>query len=232
VQERVSDLVTMRTFVLAHAFGAVEQQSGAALADVEALFACARHLEQQDVLFASMMALDMAGSALTLCDAMLAVRGERAAGAAVLRRALAAVEARTRGRSGPKQLAERAVADARKLLALANEKESENVEALRAAQTRAIELLEELVRPLREATAGDSEKVLTETEAAVTKLKEKYDPKQQKKLLESGSGEALAALLATLVAPNASGLFQQWEEHGAALAKTTKALQARLREAR
>lgn len=232
VQERISDLVTMRTFVLAHAFRAVETQPGTALADLEALFACACHLEQQDVLFASLMAMNMAGSALTLCDAMLAVRGEHAAEASVLRRALAALEARTRGRSGPKQLAERAVADARKLLALASEEENKNVEAFRAAQARAIELIEELVRPLREATVGDSEKVLKATEAAVTELKEKYDPKQKEKLLESGSGEALAALLATLVAPNASGLFQQWEEHGEALAKTTKALRARLREAR
>ncbi|MGC6489373.1 MAG: hypothetical protein ACON4Z_17130, partial [Planctomycetota bacterium] len=60
----------------------------------------------------------------------------------------------------------------------------------------------------------------------------KYDPKQQKKLLESGSGEALAALLATLVAPDAARLFDQWEQHGAALEQTAQALRDRLRELR
>ena len=232
VQERTSDLVTMRTFVLAHAFRVVEMQPGAALADLEALFASARHLEQQDSLFAQLLAMDMARSALRICDAMLAVREEHAAGATVLRRALAAVEAHARKRSGPKRLAELSVADARKLLSLAYEEEVKDREAFRAAQTRAIALIEELVRPMSEATVGDGEKVDLAATAAIHALKKKFDPKQQMQLLESGSGEALAALLATLVAPNASGLFRQWEEHGEALEKATKALRARLREVR
>lgn len=232
VQDRVSDFTTIQTFVLAHAFRVVETQPGTALADLEALCACARHLEQQGGLHASLIAMSYTGSALKICDAMLAVRGEHAPEASILRRALAAVEARARGRSTPKQLAERAVADARSLLALMNEEEVKNAEAIRAAQTRAVAMLEELVRPLREGAVGDGEKVDKAALAAIAALKEKFDPKQQQKLLESGSGEALAALLALLVAPNASVLFHQWEEQGEALAKTTKALRARLREDR
>ena len=232
VQERQSDLVTMRTFVLAHAFRVVEMQPGAALADLEALFASARHLEQQGSLFAQLVAMDMARSALRICDAMLAVREEHAARATVLRRAIAAVEAHARRRSGPKRLAELSVADARKLLSLAYEEEAKDREAFRAAQTRAIALIEELVRPMSKATVGDGEKVDLAATAAINALKKQFDPEQHMKLLESGSGDALAALLATLVAPNASGLFRQWEEHGEALEKATKALRARLREAR
>ena len=232
VQERTSDLVTMRTFVLAHAFRVVEMQPGAALADLEALFASARHLEQQDSLFAQLLAMDMARSALRICDAMLAVREEHAARATVLRRAIAAVEAHARRRSGAKRLAELSVADARKLLSLAYEEEAKDREAFRAAQTRAIALIEELVRPMSKATVGDGEKVDLAATAAINALKKQFDPEQHMKLLESGSGDALAALLATLVAPNASGLFRQWEEHGEALEKATKALRARLREVR
>lgn len=232
VQDRASDFVAMRTFVLAHAFRVAKTQPGSALADLEALFACARHLEQQDVLFASLLAMEMAGAALTLCDAMFAASGERPAEATLLRRALAAVEARARTRSDPRRLAERAVADARSMLALMNEHQEQNVEAIRVAQTRAIELVEKLVRPLREATVGDREKVRKAHDAAILALKGKFDPRQQEKLLESGSGDALAALLATLVAPNAPGLFEQWERRGEALANTIKTLRARLRDAR
>ena len=115
VQERVADFRALQTFVVAHAFTVVASRPEVAVSDVEALFACARHLEQQPGLFAALLATDFADGAARVCDAIAAAPVEPATRRAILQRALTALEARERTRSDPPKLAARAIADADKL---------------------------------------------------------------------------------------------------------------------
>lgn len=227
VQDRVSDFVTMGTFLSAHAWSVLETQPGAALADLEALLSCARHLESQESLWSALMAASQADSALALAEALLSVRGEAAAKPPILRRALAAVEARARSRANPSQLADRSIEDARAMLALQQEDGAQNAAAITAAKDRAIEMLQELLAPMRAAKAGDVEKVRVATERLVAELKSKYDGKKASEVAANGVGEALAAVLATLVAPNAAGLLQQWDDEGARLEELIATLRSR-----
>ena len=225
VQERVADFRALQTFVVAHAFTVVGRQPEVAVADVEALFACARHLEQQPGLFAALLATDFADGAARVCDALVAARGEPATRHAILQRALAALAARERTRSGLPKLAARAITDADKLLSLLVEPDTLNGAAIRAAKTRARELVRELVKPLRTAKAGAGDELKKATEAQLEQLKARYRGQNTNEVLASGAGEALAAVLASLVAPNSAALFDQWERHGARL----RALEGSLR---
>ena len=227
VQDRAADFGTMGKFLSAHAWSVLETQPGAALADVEAMLSCARHLEAQKSLWSALIAANQADSALTLAEALLSVRGEAAAKPPILRRALAAVEARARSRANPSQLADRLIEDARAMLALQQEDGTQNAAAITAAKDRAIEMLQGLLAPMRAANAGDVEKVRVASERLISKLKAKYDGKKASEVAATGVGEALAAVLATLVAPNSVGLLKLWDDEGARLAKVIAALRNR-----
>ena len=227
VQDRNPDFSTMGKFLSAHAWSVLETQPGAALADVEAMLSCARHLEAQETLWSALIAASQADSALALAEALLSVQGDAAVKPPILRRALAAVEARARSRANPSQLADRSIADANAMLALQQEDGSQNAAAITAARGRAIEMLQELLAPMRAAKAGDVEEVRVATERLISKLKAKYDGKKASEVAATGVGEALAAFLATLVAPNSAGLLKVWDDEGARLAKVTKALRDR-----
>ena len=227
VTEHFGDFLTAQTFIVAHAFSVVSERPDAALADAEALLAAAQHLEQQDGLFAVMVANNLAGGGLLICEAMLNVSGDLAPRSAILRRALKAVEARRNQASNPRRLADRAVKDARGLLAALDNPEAKNAPAIQAARARAIEMIDALVEPLRTARAGDADKLRAATDAGVASLKAQLDSKRTAEILEEGVGEALAAALATMVAPNSVGLFQAWEKHRRQLDRVAAALRDR-----
>lgn len=228
VQERVADFRALQTFVVAHAFTVVASRPEVAVSDVEALFACARHLEQQPGLFAALLATDFADGAARVCDTIAAAPVEPATRRAILQRTLTALAARERTRSDLPKLAARAIVDADKLLSLLVEPDSQNGASIRAAKKRARELVQELVEPLRTAKAGAGEELKKTTAKHLEKLKARYRGQRTNEVLASGTGEALAAVLASLVAPNSAALFDQWERHGERLA----ALKATLRRRR
>ena len=226
ITDRRRDFLTARTFIIAHAFSVVTARPDAAIADAETLLAAAQHVEQQGSVFSMLMASNLAGGALLICEAVLNLRGASELQLASLRRALKAVEARQRGCS-PRRLADLAVADARILLTALNEPAMKNTAAIQAARARAIEMIDAFVEPLRTARAGDADKLRAATEAASTALKAKFDNKRATDILQDGVGEALAAAMATMVAPNSMGLFQAWEEHHQQLDRVASALRAR-----
>lgn len=227
VQDRVSDFVTMGTFLTAHAWSVLETQPGAVLADLEALLSCARHLEAQQSLWSALMAANQADSALALTEALLSVQGEAAPRPSILRRALAAVAARARSRANPSQLADRSIEDARAMLALQQEDGAPNAAAITAAKDRAMEMLQGLLAPMRAAKAGDVEKVRVATERLISELKSEFDGKKASEVAATGVGEALAAVLATLVAPNSVGLLKMWDDEGARLEELIATLRGR-----
>lgn len=227
VTERYGDFRTAQTFVVAHALSVVGERPDAALADAEALLAAAQHLEQQGGVLSTLFAINLAGGGLLICEAMLNVSGDLAPRPSILRRALKAVEARRDQAADPRRLADRAVKDARGLLAALDIPEAENAPAIQAARARAIEMIDALVEPLRTARAGDAEKLRAATDEGVANLKAKLGSKQTAAILKEGVGEALAAAIATMVAPNSIGLFQAWEKHRRRLDRVAAALRGR-----
>ena len=227
VTEHFGDFNTVRAFVVAHAFSVVTDRPDAALADAEALLAAAQHLEQQGGLFSIMMANNLAGGGLLICEAMLGVTGDLAPRPAILRRALKAVQARRDQASDPRRIADRAVKNARVLLATLASPKAKNILAIQAARARAIEMVDALVEPLRTARAGDADKLRKATEIDVANLRAKLNSKRTAEILEEGVGEALAAALATMVAPDSVKLFQAWEKHRRQLDRIAAALRGR-----
>lgn len=228
VQARVSNFVTMRALLVGHAWSVLETQPGAALADVEALFACARHLEIQNGLWGSILATNLADEALLLCDSLPTTSSDGSSKEPLLRRALQAVQKRDQSRATPQQLADYLLADARATLAMMKQPKGENATAIAAVQGRALELVDKVLMPLRYAKAGDLQKVREGNQTAVIALKQKFDKRKSTAIIKSGSGEALAALMASMVVPNSTSLFQAWENQGSRLVEVEARLRQRL----
>lgn len=219
---------TMREILAAHGWSSVKKRPEAALTDCCTLLAHARHLDAQGKVFASMYSIAFADSAFQICDATLERHGGDALQRALLERVRKALERHRRTRATLAQLADRSVADARFMLDSTIAAAAKNTPALKQARGRTIEMITELVAPMRAAKPGDLDKVRKAHKQAVEQLKAKHDRKRISKVLENGTGEALASVLTLMLATDTARLMESWIEHGEALAKIERKVKARL----
>jgi len=220
---------TTARLVEADARSRLDKQPAETLTAARALLYTARHLDAQPSLYAALFALRNAARGIALCNATLDRHPNGAITTRELRRVLEALKQRQQTRCTLAGLADRSLADSRALLQDAVANATENEPALVTAQGRALELIQEVLKPLRTAKPDELERVRKAVDASIAALKAKYGKDKLRRTLETGAGEALAATLASMVIADPTGLMTHWVEQHEALTKTTGRLEQLLR---
>ncbi|MFN3243388.1 MAG: hypothetical protein ACE37K_17935 [Planctomycetota bacterium] len=218
VRERVAAFARMRTLLQANAWANLAARPEVTLADCMTMLAHAAHLDAQGHLFPSMYAMAFAGDALEIATVTLDRHRDRGLPRKTLERLVEAIRRRGARRPGPPRFADLSMADWRATLDSTIEDADQNQPALRAAKARALEMLGDFIEPMRTAGADDQQRVRRATRSYMASLKARFGKARVTNVIESGSGEALAAALATMVAHDPAGIMKEWTEEHAQLA--------------
>ncbi|MFK7741010.1 MAG: hypothetical protein AB8H80_11875 [Planctomycetota bacterium] len=212
ILDSLTAMTSLRELVAADAWQRLKKQPETTLRICEHLIDHAGHLGQDSSLWGTQLRFAVADSSILLWQAVLA--GDRGAslGRTNLERALATIDRHRARRPTTAALAERCLADARMLLEITISEIKPERAAVTAAKERVLELVGELLAPLRTAAPIDVATLKKRTNERIGRWKAKLAGVGLPTILTNEVGETLAIAIATLIAPDVVGVVEAQQQ--------------------